>query len=184
METPGPASGSGVPPAVLEPVLAELRAMDDDPRLASAGVGAAFAAAFPSMPSEVSAVAAAVSISGFSEKFFFYGFLPEKKQTLVNDLKKFSNLETSFVFFISPKKINNIIPELKKNFKGRKIVFCREISKLYEEYIRINIDELELFTKELKGELTVVISGKSYIKNASQELSESDKVLIKKMIIY
>ena len=129
-----------------------------------------------------SAVAAAVSISGFSEKFFFYGFLPDKKQTLVNDFKKFSNLETSFVFFISPKKINKIIPELKKNFKGRKIVFCREISKLYEEYIRKNIDELELFTKEPKGELTVVISEKNNIKNTSQELSESDKILINKMI--
>ena len=129
-----------------------------------------------------SAVAAAVSISGFSEKFFFYGFLPDKKQTLVNDFKKFSNLETSFVFFISPKKINKIIPELKKNFKGRKIVFCREISKFYEEYIRKNIDELELFTKEPKGEFTVVISEKNNTKNASQELSESDKVLINKMI--
>ena len=129
-----------------------------------------------------SAVAAAVSISGFSEKFFFYGFLPDKKQTLVNDFKKFSNLETSFVFFISPKKINKIIPELKKNFKGRKIVFCREISKFYEEYIRKNIDELELFTKEPKGELTVVISEKNDIKNTSQELSESDKILINKMI--
>ena len=36
-----------------------------------------------------SAIAAAVSISGFSEKFFFYGFLPDKKQKLVNDFKKF-----------------------------------------------------------------------------------------------
>ena len=35
-----------------------------------------------------SAVSSAVSISGFSEKFFFYGFFPEKKQSLKNDLKK------------------------------------------------------------------------------------------------
>ena len=39
-----------------------------------------------------SAVATAVSISGFSEKFFFYGFLPDKKQNLLNELKKFSKL--------------------------------------------------------------------------------------------
>ena len=128
-----------------------------------------------------SAVAAAVSISGFSEKFFFYGFLPEKKQTLINDLKKFTNLDGSFVFFISARKINRIIPELKFFFKGRKIVFCREMSKLYEEYIRKDIDDLEIFTKELKGELTVVISEKND-KNSSQELSESDKIIIKKMI--
>ena len=129
-----------------------------------------------------SAVAAAVSISGFSDKFFFYGFLPEKKQTLINDLQKFSNIDGSFVFFISPKKINKIIPEIKKNFSGRKIVICREISKLYEEYIRKNVDDLELFTKELKGELTIVVSEKKIDKNISQELSESDKVIINKMI--
>ena len=107
-----------------------------------------------------SAVAAAVSISGFSEKFFFYGFLPEKKQLMINEFKKFSKLDESLVFFISPRKINKVIPELKNYFSGRKIVFCREISKLYEEFIRKNIDDLELFNNEPKGELTVVISEK------------------------
>ena len=129
-----------------------------------------------------SAVSSAVSISGFSEKFFFYGFLPEKKQNLINELKKFSNFEGSFVFFVSPKKINKIIPELKKIFSGRKIIFCREITKLYEEYLRRDIDNLELFANEPKGELTVVISENKFEKNTSQNLSESDKVIIKKMI--
>ena len=129
-----------------------------------------------------SAVATAVSVSGFSEKFFFYGFLPDKKQILLNELKKISKLESSFVFFISPKKINKIIPELKKNFSGRKIVFCREISKIYEEFVRKNIDDLEPFIREPKGELTVVISEKKDNKNTSQVLSESDKSIIKKMI--
>ena len=129
-----------------------------------------------------SAVSTAISISGFSKKFFFYGFFPEKKQTLIRDLKKLSELDTSLVFFVSPKKINKIIPELKKNFSGRKIVFCREITKLHEEYIRKNIDELEPFAKNPKGELTIVISEKNENKNTSQKLSESDKIMIKKMI--
>ena len=92
-----------------------------------------------------SAVPTAVSISGFSDKFLFCGFFPDKKQQLSNELKKFSEFENSLVFFISPKKINKIIPEIKKNFAGRKIVFCREITKIYEEFIRKNVDELELF---------------------------------------
>ena len=129
-----------------------------------------------------SAVATAISISGFSDKFLFCGFFPEKKQQLSNELKKYSNFENSLVFFISPKKINKIIPEIKKNFTGRKIVFCREISKIYEEFIRKNVDELELFEKELKGELTVVISEKKINKNISEKLTESDKNIIKKMI--
>jgi 16S rRNA (cytidine1402-2'-O)-methyltransferase len=129
-----------------------------------------------------SAVAAAVSISGFSEKFIFYGFLPEKKQLLMNVFNKISNSGETFVFFISSKKINKIIPELKKYFSGRKIVFCREISKIYEEFIRKDVDDLEIFNKGLKGELTVVISEKKNDKNCSQELSESDISIINKMI--
>ena len=129
-----------------------------------------------------SAVSTAVSISGFSEKFFFYGFLPDKKQNLLNELKKLSQFNNSLVFFISPKKINKIIPDLKNNFMGRKIVFCREISKLYEEFVRKDIDDLKPFIKEPKGELTVVISEKKIDKNSSQVLSESDKNIINKMI--
>ena len=129
-----------------------------------------------------SAVAAAISISGFSDKFLFCGFFSDKKQQLFNELKKLSEFENSLVFFISPKKVNKIIPEIKKNFKGRKIVFCREITKIYEEFIRKNVDELELFEKEPKGELTVVISEKKISKNISKKLSESDMSMIKKMI--
>ena len=129
-----------------------------------------------------SAVSTAVSISGFSEKFFFYGFLPDKKQNLLNELKKLSQFNNSLVFFISPKKINKIIPDLKNNFVGRKIVFCREISKLYEEFVRKDIDDLKPFIKEPKGELTVVISEKKVDKNSSQVLSESDKSIISKMV--
>ncbi len=129
-----------------------------------------------------SAVASAISLSGFSEKFIFYGFLPEKKLSLINELRKLSYFESSLVFFVSPRKINRIIPELKKNFSGRKIVFCREISKLYEEYIRKDVDDIEIFEKEPKGELTVVISEKIIDKKTSQVLSESDKNTISIMI--
>jgi 16S rRNA (cytidine1402-2'-O)-methyltransferase len=129
-----------------------------------------------------SAVATAVSISGFSEKFIFYGFLPEKKQAIANVFNQISKFNDTCVFFISSKKVNKIIPELKKNFSGRKVIFCREISKIYEEFIRKDVDDLEIFNKELKGELTIVISEKKIEKNHSQELSESDMNIIKKMI--
>ena len=128
-----------------------------------------------------SAVASAVSISGFSEKFIFYGFLPEKKQALINAFNKISKFEETCVFFISPKKVNKIIPEIKKNFSGRKIVFCREISKIYEEFIRKNVDDLDILDMELKGELTIVVSEKKIDKNHSRELSESDINIMKKM---
>ena len=129
-----------------------------------------------------SAVISAVSISGFSEKFFFYGFFPEKDKILKEDLENLSKLNSSIVFFISPKKINKNIPLIKKNFLGRKILICREMTKFYEEYKRSKVEDLEPLKSNLKGELTIVISEKIHDKKASQTLDESDKRLIKAMI--
>ena len=129
-----------------------------------------------------SSVISAVSISGFSEKFFFYGFFPEKNKILIEDMENLSKINSSIIFFISPKKINKIIPLIKKNFSGRKILICREMTKFYEEYLRYEVDDLKLFKNDLKGELTIVISEITNYKKNSQILNESDKKLIDKMI--
>ena len=129
-----------------------------------------------------SAVTAAVSISGFSEKYYFYGFFPQKNKDLKEDFKILSNLNCSIIFFISPQKINKAIGVIKNFFSDRKILICREISKFYEEHIRANVNELELFDKLPKGELTVVLSEKDIKKNIYKNLNESDKKNIKKMI--
>ena len=98
------------------------------------------------------------------------------------ELERLSNLNFCLVFFVSPKKINKIIPHLKKYFKKRKILICREISKYYEEFIRSDLDELQTFKDEPKGEITIVISEKKFEKKTSQTLSESDKRNIEVMI--
>ena len=129
----------------------------------------------------VSAASTAISISGYSERFFFYGFFPEKNKEISDNFTQLSNLDSAIVFFISSRKFNKSISIIKEYFYGRKILICREMSKLYEEFMRFEIDELEPFEKDLKGELTIVISQKNE-KKASQVLSESDKRIIKKMI--
>ena len=129
-----------------------------------------------------SAVSAAVSISGFNEKYFFYGFFPEKRKDIERDFIILSKLNCSIVFFISPNKINKIIADVKKFFSGRKILICREISKVYEEYSRVYVDELSNYDKIPKGELTLVISENFNEKKYSIKLSESDKKKINNMI--
>ena len=134
----------------------------------------------------VSAVSTAISISGFSEKYFFYGFFPEKNIKLKEDFEKLSNLDGCIVFFISPRKFNKSVKDIKNHFSGRKILICREMTKFYEEYIRTDIDDLEPFVSDPKGELTIVISEKNK-KDLSIVLNESDKkniqMLIKKLSI-
>jgi 16S rRNA (cytidine1402-2'-O)-methyltransferase len=129
-----------------------------------------------------SAVSSAVSISGFSEKFFFYGFFPEKNSEIKEDLKNLSNLNSSIIFFISPRKFNKSVKIIKEYFSGRKILVCREMTKFYEEYIRTDVDTLKSFKDNPKGELTIVISEKDKIKKISLKLEESDKRIIEKMI--
>jgi len=132
--------------------------------------------------SGASAVSTAVSISGFNEKYFFYGFFPEKNNKLKEDFEKLVNINGCIVFFISPRKFNKSIKDIKQYFSGRKILICREMTKFYEEYIRADIDDLEPFKPDPKGELTIVISEKLNEKNSSIILKESDKKNIQKMI--
>ena len=129
-----------------------------------------------------SAISAAVSISGFSDKYLFCGFLPEKKTELDKLFKSISNIKNSIVFFISPKKIKKIIDPIKKYFFNRKIVICREITKLHEEYIRSNVKDLSELDISNKGEITVVISEDINSKKNYNKLEESDKKKIKKLI--
>ena len=129
-----------------------------------------------------SSVSLAISISGFSEKFFFYGFFPEKQKILKEDLKSLSLLNSSIVFFIPPNKFKKIVPYLKKNFPDRKILICREMTKYFEEYIRTEVNIVDKVKFELRGELTIVISENLIEKKTSQSLSESDKNTISEMI--
>ena len=93
-----------------------------------------------------------------------------------------SNISSSIVFFVSAKKFNKIIPLIKNFFLNRKIVVCREITKFYEEFIRLDVKNLDVFSDNLKGEITVVISDEEKTEKNSFLLSESDKYVISKLI--
>ena len=129
-----------------------------------------------------SAASTAISISGFSEKYFFYGFFPDRSNILKENFEKLANLDSCIIFFISPRKFNRSVKDIKKYFANRKILICREMTKFYEEFIRTEVDKLEPFELDPKGELTIVISEKIKEKKSSMFLKESDKKNIKKLI--
>ena len=129
-----------------------------------------------------SAVSTAISISGFSDNFYFCGFLPEKQNQVKKLFKDLSLLNGSIVFFISPNKLNKKINEIKEFFLNRDILICREITKYHEEYIRTPIKELSNLNFSRKGEITVVISEQKKENISFKELEESDKKKIKKLI--
>ena len=129
-----------------------------------------------------SAITSAVSVSGFSDQYLFYGFLTKKEKQIENVLKKMSNLDYSIVFFIPASKINFYILKFKRYFHDRKIVIAKEMTKIYEEFIRSDVASIQNFSKLLKGELTIVLSEKIKEKNINNEITESVKIEIKKML--
>ncbi len=128
-----------------------------------------------------SSVISAVSISGFSDKFIFYGFFPEKEKDLKNDFEFLSKLNLTIVFFISAKKFKKKSLSLKKYFSDRKLLICKELTKMYEEHFRMDVSEVNNFNNELKGEITLVISQKMYSESENY-LNDMEKKKIRKLI--
>jgi len=129
-----------------------------------------------------SAVSSAISISGFSDNFYFCGFLSEKQNQVKKLFKNLSSIQCSIVFFISPNKLVKRIDDIKEFFSDRDILICREITKYHEEYIRTSVKELSNVNFSRKGEITVVISEAKKEKLSFKELEESDKKKINKLI--
>ena len=120
-----------------------------------------------------SAITTAVSISGFDDKYFFYGFLPKKEKELNNELSNLNNSSFSIIFFIPGVKINYYLSFFKKHFSSREILIAREITKIHETFYRDKVDSIQPFNSPLKGELTVVISKKN---NKTKPLLDDSKI--------
>jgi 16S rRNA (cytidine1402-2'-O)-methyltransferase len=130
-----------------------------------------------------SAVTSALSVSGFDEKFLFYGFLPNSENQIKNEIKNLYDFPYSIIFFVSSNKINKVIKIFKIFFSERKIMIAKEMTKIYESFIRNDVNLLDVSKYNLKGELTVVISNKLNVKKKSlNQLSESVKSEIKFML--
>ncbi len=128
-----------------------------------------------------SSVVSAVSISGFSDKFIFYGFFPEKTKDIKKDLEILSKLNLTLVFFISAKKFKKNSIYLEKYFSDRKILICKELTKMYEQHFRLNISKINEFDTELRGEITLVISQK-FQNESENKLNDQNKKKIKKLM--
>ena len=129
-----------------------------------------------------SSVITSLSISGFSDKFFFYGFLEEKKSKLTKELEFLSKVDCSIVIFIPPKKMIKNLETIINFFNKREIVLCREMTKIHEEFIRCKVEDLKKIKIYDKGELTIVISEIKENTKFFGFLTESDKKIIKRMI--
>ena len=127
----------------------------------------------------VSSITTAMSVSGYDDKFLFYGFLPKKEGELENVLNTLSKLNYSQVFFVPAVKINFYLKIMKKHYFDRKIMIAKEITKIHEEFFRDSIKDIRLFNPTLKGELTIVIS-----ENMNKKQPINEKKIVNKIKKY
>tara|TARA_A100001015_G_scaffold314546_1_gene424214 strand:+ start:1481 stop:2329 length:849 start_codon:yes stop_codon:yes gene_type:complete len=128
-----------------------------------------------------SSITAAMSISGFDDKFLFYGFLPKTEKEVEKVISSLNKINYSLVFFISGVKIDFYLKIFKKFFNSRDILIAREITKIHEYFYRSSIEKLKYFDSKLKGELTIVISNKY---NKDNIIEVDDSKMIKKATRY
>ena len=127
----------------------------------------------------VSSITTAMSVSGYDDKFLFYGFLPKKEGELENVLNTLSKLNFSQIFFVPAVKINFYLKIMKKHYFDRKIMIAKEITKIHEEFFRDSIKDIRLFNPTLKGELTIVIS-----ENMNKKQPINEKKIVNKIKKY
>lgn len=102
----------------------------------------------------------ALICSGLDTKEFeFIGFLPLNKKNRKEKLEEIKNATKTVILYEAPHKLDTTLKDIKQIIGNRKIVLAREITKIHEEYIRENIDTLIEKTKDLKGEIVLMIQG-------------------------
>ena len=135
------------------------------------------------IPGPCAAITALVS-SGFnSSRFTFEGFLPKKKKDREKILLDISNNEKSTIIYESPHRINNLLTELRNYCGGkREIQLFRELTKKFEENLGNNIDEVieKINSKEVLGEITLIIKGLNNSRNKDSRNNELDLLFLKK----
>ncbi len=124
-----------------------------------------------------SAVIAALSVSGLpTDAFVFRGFLPHKTKRRRDLLEELADVRETLIFYESPHRISETLRDIYEVLGDRKIVLTRELTKIYEEVLRGKVSEIQLQIGErkLKGEITLVISGKDTVRKRRPEALKGD----------
>jgi 16S rRNA (cytidine1402-2'-O)-methyltransferase len=97
------------------------------------------------------------------DRFFFEGFLPNKSGARKNRLANLKELEHTLIFFESPFRIEKTLSDMLEVLGNRPACVAREISKIYEEFIRGDLSAIidKIKSKPIKGEMVIVVSGVS-----------------------
>lgn len=131
------------------------------------------------------AITTALVYSGLdTTKFIFRGFLPrenKERKPIIDDL---INRSETLIFYEAPHRLLSTLEFLYENIGNRKISMCRELTKLYEEIIRLTLEQAIEYYKQNspRGEYVLVIEGKSKEAIDKDERAKWDSLTIEEHI--
>jgi 16S rRNA (cytidine1402-2'-O)-methyltransferase len=114
-----------------------------------------------------SAVIAALTVAGLpTDAFLFKGFLPHKSKKRQDLLRQLKEIRETLIFYESPHRLSKTLKDILETLGDREMVLARELTKVYEQVLRGRVSEIrrQIGEKKLKGEITLVISGKTRMK--------------------
>ena len=135
------------------------------------------------VPGPSSIITALVSSGLSSANFYFAGFPPRKKNDRLLKIKKLLNLETTIIWFESPRRVVVFLEELIQIFGNRKAVVARELTKVYQEVLRNNLCSLVVelkLRKQIKGEFIILLE--NFKPSHEKKIDDVTKKEIKKLL--
>lgn len=115
-----------------------------------------------SLPGPTAIITALVASGLPTGQFFFQGFLPRDAKRRKERLKGLKNQMGTIVLYVSPHRLIEVLKDCGEILGDRKVVVARELTKVYEEFLRGRIAEVRDLLKEkgIKGEFVLLIEGK------------------------
>ena len=102
----------------------------------------------------------ALIASGMSTReFSFIGFLSALKKDRKYKLEDIKYETRTLIFYEAPHKLKNTLEDMLEILGDRNIVLARELTKIYEEFIRGKISEIIQRMDEVKGEFVIIVEG-------------------------
>lgn len=140
------------------------------------------------LPGPCAAITALCAAALPTDKFLFIGFLPVKDKELSDKLESIRTLETTTVFYESPRRIENTLEKLAAIDPKRKVALCREMTKTFESIYRTDVTSLIAYLKEhqdeVRGEFVLVVGPyeKDATATAADELSAKAKAAMQQLV--
>lgn len=114
-----------------------------------------------------SSIIAALSVSGFNcDRFTSYGYLPASRTKRRRHLQEIAVCDNVAVFFEAPHRVRDALGDMAETIPERRIVVCREMTKIHEEIWRGTVGESESHFVSPRGEFVIVVAP---AETASQE---------------